>query len=250
MPLRLSSVLQSIAVGAFLVAVQAAMPAVAGGAGCGATHQECYEKVVRPDTYATVERQVVVQPARSEVVREPAVVMNRLERVEVAPGRFHAQHIPAQYGSIERSVLVKPASVQYSVVPAQYRTVHETVVVRPASWRWERQVDRHGRETMCKVQIPAETRTVARQVMVAGAQRVAHTTAAVYHTVRQTVEVAPARVRHTHIPATYAYVDRAVVVRPATTRVVTHPPVLGVTHQKVLVNKGGAEWRRTSGHWR
>ena len=26
--------------------------------------------------------------------------------------------------------------------------------------------------------------------------------------------------------------------------------VLGVTHHKVLVKKGGAEWRRTSGHWR
>jgi hypothetical protein len=99
---------------------------------------------------------------------------------------------------------------------------------------------------MCKVAMPAQTRVVSRQLMVANSQTIAHTTPAVYQTVRQTVELAPQRVKHTYVPGTYAYVERPVVVRAAQDRVLTHPAVTSVVHQKVLVQKGGSTWRRAS----
>lgn len=249
MAMCVSRTLLSAAYGVLYLAIGHITSAVAGGRGCDSAGRECYEKVAVPDMYSTIARQVVVQPARTEVVRQPAVVMQRLERVEVVPGRWQRETVPAQYGSVERSVLVQQASVSYSVAPAQYRKVDETVVVRPASWRWERQVDRHGRETMCKVAVPAVTRIVSRQVMAAGAQKIAHTTPAVYQTVRQSIEMAPARVRHTYVPGSYAYVQRAVVVRAAQDRVVMHPAVTSIVHEKVLVQKGGTKWQRTSGFW-
>jgi hypothetical protein len=144
---------------------------------------------------------------------------------------------------------VKPASVSYAMAPAQYSTVRDTVVVQPASFRWERQVDRHGRETMCKVEVPAVTRLVERTVQVAPATRVAHTTPAIYHTVRQTVQIAPAMVRKSFVAPTYSEVDRAVLVKPASERVITHPPVMGVAAENVLVHKGTTGWQRASRGW-
>ncbi|NOU05193.1 MAG: hypothetical protein HOO99_03320 [Hyphomicrobiaceae bacterium] len=247
MRLNLSYALVSVVLSCLLAAAGDVSLATAGGFGCGSAVKDCYEKVSLPDTYASVAREVVVQSARTEVVREPVVVMTRVERLEIVPGRWQRDVFPAQYGSVERSVLLRPASVSYSVAPAQYRAVHETVVVRPGSWRWERQIDRHGRETMCRVSIPAETRVVRRQVMVAAEKRIAHTTPAVYQTVRQEVELAPQRVKHTYIPGSFAYAERRVVVRAAQDRLVSHPAVTSVVHQKVLVQKGGTSWRRTSG---
>ncbi len=134
-----------------------ATSAAAGGLGCGSGHghgslaSECYQKVATPDVYQTVARRVVVQPARSEVVYTPAVMGSRTQRVQTSPGSVRAEHVPAQYGHVEKSVMVRPASVSYATIPASYRNEHHSVVVKLASWQWQRSVDRHGRETMCKV---------------------------------------------------------------------------------------------------
>mgnify|MGYP007071129816 CR=1 FL=1 len=68
----------------FKAASFAAIAAFAGMATPAAAFcdRECYEKVRQPDTYATVERQVVVRPGYSEVVRTPPVVLDRVARVE------------------------------------------------------------------------------------------------------------------------------------------------------------------------
>ena len=58
-----------------------------------------------PDVYQTVERPVVVHPGYREVVRVPAVVMNRTERVEVKPARIYEHVEPAVYGTILRREL-------------------------------------------------------------------------------------------------------------------------------------------------
>jgi hypothetical protein len=222
-------------------------PASAGGCRDNA---ECYEKVKAPDVYATVARPVVVQPGYQQTVHTPAVVGARTQKIEVQPGAWSAHHKPAEYGSYTKSVMVQPARVSHTHVPARYATVHETVVVRAAGYRWERSVDRHGRETMCKVAVPAETRTVARQVQVSAAQTVAHTTPAVYKTVTQPVLLSPAKTVHAYTPPVHDYVSHPVVLRPAQTHVVNHPPVMGVAHSQVLVREGGSRWQPVSNrHW-
>jgi hypothetical protein len=63
------------------------------------------------------------------------------------------------------------------------------------------------------------------------------------------VQFAPATVRKSFVAPTYAEVDRTVLVKPASERVVTHPPVVGVVGENMLVQKGSTGWQRASRSW-
>ena len=222
--------------------------AAQAGHGCASERaRECYEKVRRPDVYETVERKVLIAPPRRDVRYEPAVIENRPYRVEVAPQRVRAEHIPAVYSTVTRRQLVEPARVDYRHEPAVTRRMHETVVTHPGGVRWERTVGHHGQEKMCKVHVRAQTATVVRDVVVSPARRVPVMTPAVYRDVAVPVLVSPARVHHVVEPARYAVEHRPVVLKPAHTYVVEHPAVVGVETKKVLVHSGGHEWQRTGG---
>jgi hypothetical protein len=86
-------------------------------------------------------------------------------------------------------------------------------------------------------------------VQVAPAARVAHTSPAVYQTVRQTIQTSPAHVRKTYVAPSFAEVDRTVLLKPASERVVTHPPVIAVTSENVLVQKGATAWQPARRGW-
>ena len=223
-----------------------AAPALAFDRDC---RSECYEKVRKPDTYATVERPVVVRPGYNEVVHTPAVVMDRVARVEAVPGRWHAHSTPAVYGSMARTVMVAPARTVSEHVPAVRQRVLSHVVVRPAKVGWQRSVDAFGRETMCKVEQPAVTRAVERDVVVAPARTVDRVVPAQYRTVSQPVLVQPARTHHVYQAPLYSYVSQPMVVRPASSEVISHPPVVAVERERVLVSRGGYGWSRVGGHW-
>jgi hypothetical protein len=165
----------------------------------GCVHEECYAKVRAPDVYRTVLEPVVVRPARTEIVTTPAV-----------------------YGAIARQVEVVPARAWHSVAPAVYGTVEREVVVKPGGWRWQRSVDRHGRETMCKVYVAPETRTVTATVLVEPARRITHVT-----------------------PAVYREEYRTVLLKPAETHRLYHPAVFTYRSRDVLVRRGGWRWERT-----
>lgn len=192
--------LRAIAAAPALLALAFATSATAGG--CLFDH-DCYERVHTPDVYATVATPVVVAPARSEIVHSAAV-----------------------YGTVRQTVEVRPARVVHSVSPGVYQTVHREVVVAPAHVAWQHTVDRHGREQLCRVHVPAVTRTVAQTVMVRPPERIAHV-----------------------IPAVRREIERPVLVRPAARRIVTHPPLVAVSHRQVLVQRGHASWQRAGfGH--
>lgn len=167
----------------------------------------------------------VVRPAYNEVVREPAVIGTRVQRIETSPGYWTASQIPAQTGFYQKSVVVRPSSVTYRTVPAQYRTVHETVVIRAASVAYEFRPDRHGRMVRCAVHVPAVTRTVAREVMVSPGHTVAMPVPAVYKTVTVPVEISPARTSYQYTPPRVDYVAHPVTLKAATARVIHHPAV-------------------------
>jgi hypothetical protein len=214
--------------------------ALAGGYGCEAA--ECYEKVRRPDVYATVERPVVVRPGYGEVVHTPAAVLERVRRIEMVPGSFNVHREPAVYGSYTSTVMVAPSRTVHEHIPASYRTVQQTEVWRPASVRWERRVDRHGRETMCKVVVPAVTRTVARNVMVSPGQSFARVVPAQFAQVQRPMLVQPARTVQSYNPPVHAFVREPMVVRPAMREVIQHPPVIAYERQEILVRRGGTAW--------
>lgn len=232
-------VLASMAV---LVVVRAG-PARAWDGGCGEHAETCYEKVRRPDVYATVTRPVVVEPARREIVHEPAIIQNRPYRVPVVQPRWRAIAEPAKYMSVMRRELVRPAEVHYVQRPAVLAEVRETVTTRPATVVWRRSVGRDGAERLCAERIPGRTATVTRTVVVEPARRVAVETPAVYREVARPVLVAPAHVRHVYDPGLTAVVTRAVVLKPAATVIVEHSPVVALEEARVLVQRGGTEWR-------
>ena len=222
--------------------------AMAGDHGCRSS--ECYERVRQPDVYGHVDRPVVIQPGYSQVVHYPAAVHDRVRAVEVIPGSFDVQRTPAMYGSYTRTVMVAPSRTTHQHVPARYKVAQHEQIVRAAKVRWERQVDAHGRVTMCKVVVPAVTRTVARSVMVSPAHTVAHVAPARYTQVRQPMLVAPARTNYSYNPPVYSYVSEPMVIRPATREVINHPPVIGFQSHKVLVRRGGYGWAPVGHrHW-
>lgn len=221
-----------------------ASPASAGHEGCAARAVECYHKVPTPAVYANVERPVVVAPARTEVVYNPAVVQQRPYRVQLAPQRIYREHVPAAYATVMRRHLVAPARVGYVTHPAVVRRVHETVAVSPGSVRWQRTVDAHGRERLCKVASAPQTRSVVRDVVVAPARRIPVMTPAIYRESPIPVLVRPAHTRHVVEPAVHAVVHTPVVLKPAAIRIIDHPPVTGVESRRVQVSAPGYAWAR------
>lgn len=155
----------------------------------------CYDRVRLPDVYRTVDRPVVVRRGYREVYETEPVVVVRPERVMIAPGR-----------------------VDYAMMPPVTRTEYREVVVRRAGWRWERTWGPYG-ERRCKVPVPAETKLVAREVV-----------------------VRPARAVPVVTPPVYGVRQRALAVRPAARYVVDHPPVVRHHRARVLVRHGGSAW--------
>ena len=213
------------------------------GHGCGDRAVECYEKVRRPDVYATVKRRVLVSPSTAEVVRTPAIYGSRAERVVIEPGRVERVREPAVYTTRLKRVMVRQPRVSYEHVPAVVKTVRQRVEVGTSGYRWERRRDLFGRERLCKVQIAPRTKIVERRVVVTPAAKVRRITPAVYEQVPERVLVREARTRRIYSPEVSTIVHRRVMLTPPDVRVVHHPAVIGTTHERVLVRSGGYEWR-------
>jgi len=71
---------------------------------------------------------------------------------------------------------------------------------------------------------------------------------AIYREVATPVVVAPDHTRHVYEPGVYAFERRPVVLKPASIVIVDRPPVYGLQEQRVLVQRGGYAWQRTSPH--
>lgn len=241
----------TITMTAMIVAASAstlATRAWAGHDGCAPRAVECYAKVRAPAVYATVERPVVVAPARTGYAYDPAIIQHRPYRVVVAPQQIYREHVPAAYATVMRRRLVEPARVAYMTTPAVVQRVHETVSIARPSVQWQPARDDHGRERLCKIVVPGETRTIVRDVVVSPAHRVPVTTPAIYRETPVRVLVKPAHTRHIVEPAVYALANRRVVLKPAVVRIIGHPPVIGVERHRVQVGGGGYAWARVSDH--
>lgn len=131
-------------------------------------------------------RTVVVRSEVREVIETPPVAYVQPEPVIVAPGR-----------------------VDIVRMPPETATVFEEVVVQPAGYRWSR-TGPDG-ERCCAVPVPAETKLVAREVVVRPSRRVAVVT-----------------------PPAYRWRNRVVAVRPGARHV--------VTRERVRVRRADRVW--------
>jgi hypothetical protein len=160
----------------------------------------------------------------------PAKVETVTERVVKKPASTRVSVVPPEFQDVEERVMVRPATTQLETVPAVVRTVTEQVLVRPAYQVWKRSsqltpaeraqqppMNPAAGDILCLVEVPAEFRTVTREVVdqPAGTRQVE--VPAEYRTVTVKKMVTPAREVKTEVPAEYEEVAKQVVRVPAST---------------------------------
>lgn len=136
---------------------------------------------------------------------------NTVKRVQVSPAVNKRVKVRGpQYTYANKRVQVRPATHSYRHIPAQYKTISKRVLVKPAHYIWQKgkkgpvtRIDNMTGEILCRVKVPAVYKTVNHKVVARAAQRIKHTTPAVYSTVKQKKLTSPAQYRNVHQPARF-----------------------------------------------
>ena len=155
---------------------------------------KCYARVWEDPKYGTVSEQVLRREAG--------------ERIEL---------IPAKYEMVEEQVLVREAYTRAEVVAPQYETVTEKIMVKPAFTRWKKgrglieKVNNFTGEIMCLEEVPAEYKTVTKQVLRSSGTTNMIPVPAKYKTVKRKKLVSPAEEKRIPIPAEYDTVTKTVL---------------------------------------
>ena len=199
---------------------------------------------------------MVDSAARTELRIIPAVTTETEQRVVATEAYTEYQTVPATYRTVTETVVVKPATTRRVTVPAVYATETEQVLVREAHTVWKRGAPLPSEkvipgslhmiatgEVLCLVEVPAEYRTITRQVV-----KVAETTRdipvpAETTTVTRQVIDQPARVIEHVVPATYKTVRVTTVTTPERTETINIPATYTTVTKQRLVSQSGFQWR-------
>ena len=96
-----------------------------------------------PATYKTVQKRVLVTPARTAEVAIPAEYKTVTRSVVARPATTKEIVIPAQYGDVKVTKLLSPAQERRIVIPAEFDTVTKTTKVTDELMEW--------RQVVCEV---------------------------------------------------------------------------------------------------
>ncbi len=221
---------------------------------------QCFARVLVPEVTEIVTEQVEVTPESSRQILVPATYETRNIRVMIKEASTQMRAVPAIYETQTEQVQIKPESVELITIPATYETYTETIEIAPAKAVWKSGDGLYGRtsppgatlinasadtatgEVLCRVMIPAETRTVRRSRMVTPPRVEERVIPAEYRTVSRQVISVPARVEEVEIPAEYIDVPVSALVTPATTQVEIIPATYRTIEKRVVTTKGGLEW--------
>ena len=201
---------------------------------------------------------LVEVPARYQVVTR---------KVLKTPATVREVEVPAEYASVTRQVVDADASSRSVAVPATYQKVTRTVidvetlrargytfddsgdiVATPDGERVLRAASIAGAAAVAKtagaasgeeayvreIAVPAEYRTVTRQVLDQPATVRMVPVAATHKTIRRRVVATPARTEEVTIPAQSRSVTRQVIDRPASSREVKVPAVYQTVTRQVV----------------
>ncbi len=233
--------------------------------------QEMVRQIPIPATYKTVTEKVLIKPESIRKEPVPPTYKTVTEQVLIKPESTRIKVIPATYKTVTEQVLAKEASTRLVSTPAVFETVTETVQVSEAHKVWKRgrawigqaidvqplrgfEVGADGRvrgnkvekgwanadnyslddDVMCLVEVPAEYKTIKRQVLKTPAGVREEEIPAVFKTVTRQVVDTPARSEEITIPAEYGTVERRVIDTPASTRDVVVPAVYETISKTVV----------------
>lgn len=155
------------------------------------------------------------------------------ETVCVREASQRLEIVPARYEWVEETVLVKDASTILEEVPAEFEVQEQNVLVDPGHTGW------HVEKTAkCVSQL--EQATPAPEMFCL----VSHEP--VYQTVTTNVLVKPATTRVVTVPAEYQTVRRQKLVAPATTRTIPIPAEFATIDKVHKVADSRVEWQRVA----
>jgi hypothetical protein len=191
--------------------------------------------VTVPAEYKTVTEKIKVAPAKKVwketkcedkdctieemmcLVDIPAQYKTITKQVLVKPETTKTIKIPAVYKTVPVNELVTPASSKKVTIPAVYKNVTKTEKVSDAKYVWSNSLaEKPGMErtssVICKVAVPAVTKTITKNVIATPATTKTITIPATYKTVEVTKLIKPETTQKTVIPATYKTVSKQVKV--------------------------------------
>ena len=222
---------------------------------------QCFARVLIPEVTETVTEQVVDTPERTEIKTIPARYEIVDEQVLVKEETTVYEAVPARYETITEEVVLEGEGIRTEVIPAEYETYQEQILVRPAYTTWKPGSGLIGREgvspygktvqtiiqptgeILCKVEVPAEYKTVTRKRLVRSEEVREIPVPGKTKTITKQVIAEPARVVERVIPAVYKTVPvRKMVEPPREDRTII--PATYKTIEKVQVVDGGdLQWR-------
>ena len=91
-----------------------------------------------PAEYEAVEKQVLVEPAKTVEETIPADYRTVEKEVLVSGPRTEKVVIPAEYGTVTRTRVKTPEQKRVTPIPAVYRTITKTVIKEPSRTGWKR----------------------------------------------------------------------------------------------------------------
>ena len=218
--------------------------------------QRCRAPVLIPETFETVTEQVLDQAERTEIRYSPAEYETVQEKVQVREAAIEYRIVPAVYEAVTEQVLVRPERTETHIIPAEYETYTEQVLVRQAYTTWKLKDEVVGRsvaadasvegsagEVLTPVDVPAKYKTVTRTRMVTAEQSETLIVPAEYRTLVKQVLGEPARVEPIEVPAEYETVSVERLVSPAREEIVVIPATYRTVEKRVITGGGTAEWR-------
>ncbi len=184
---------------------------------------KCYAKCRIPDCVVKLTTTVLVKEEQVKKVTVPAEYGTVTEQVLVKEASTKIITKPAEYENISEQVLVKEASTKITTKPARYATETERVMTSPAYGKWIKK--RKGPTCfsenpddcyiMCWEEMPAQYKTVSKQVLAEPAREEVIEIPAEYKTVTRRVLKTPAREEVIEIPAEYKTITKTVLQTPA-----------------------------------
>ncbi len=144
--------------------------------GCPETYMDdgtrCTKVVEVPAEYETVKEMVLIKEASKQFIQVPPVYEIVTEQVVVKEPSTRAEIVPTEFETETIQVMTKEASTRVEKVPALYISKRETIEVTPATSKWVKTKinqnclsnDPNDCFVWSKVEVPAEYRTITKQI--------------------------------------------------------------------------------------
>lgn len=203
-------------------------------------------------------------PAQYEKVPETVVVEEAYERLSALAPEFGPSTVDVKikdegvryvvrqpvYETATEQVMVKSGHERLVITPAKFETVTETVVISEARKVWKagsnlsshRKIDEQTGQVYCLVEIPAETRTISRRVLVQPEQVARVPVNAEYVTVQKQVLVDRGGVEEISTPAEFRTIPTQELLTPARTSASMSQARMDTVERNVLRAPERFEW--------